>query len=116
MNKSAFSMLLIITDGILEDKEMSKMIDLISEMAHHNVSIIIVGVGSADFSNMEKLDGDAGEDGLPSLKNTKGERVKRDIVQFAQFKDGATPNTRQLQEKIMQELPCQMRSYMKGKK
>ena len=114
VNKSAFSMLLIITDGILEDKEMSKMIDLISEMAHHNVSIIIVGVGSADFSNMEKLDGDAGEDGLPSLKNTKGKEVERDIVQFVQFEETNDPVS--IKEKIFYELPHQIISFQQQTK
>lgn len=45
------------------------------------VSIIIVGVGGADFSAMEFLDGD---DGI--LRSATGEAAARDIVQFVPFR------------------------------
>lgn len=54
-------------------------------MSRLPLSIIIVGVGPADFKAMELLDGD---DGV--LRSTVGEAVSRDIVQFVpfrQFKD-----------------------------
>merc|ERR1712013_16402 len=41
------------------------------------LSIIIVGVGEADFSKMDELDGDDG-----ALRNSKGVKAERDIVQF----------------------------------
>ena len=47
------------------------------------MSIIIVGVGSADFSAMSKLDGDD-EDSV--LMSQNGEPVARDIVQFVPFR------------------------------
>ena len=47
------------------------------------MSIIIVGVGSADFSAMSELDGDD-EDGV--LTSQRGELVARDIVQFVPFR------------------------------
>ena len=40
------------------------------------LSIIIVGVGQADFDAMEELDGDK----VP-LTNQRGQRAQRDIVQ-----------------------------------
>lgn len=48
------------------------------------MSIIIVGVGEADFKAMEVLDGDNGV-----LKSLSGEPVARDIVQFVPFKQFA---------------------------
>lgn len=45
------------------------------------MSIIIVGVGGADFSAMEFLDGD---DGI--LRSATGEAAARDIVQFVPFR------------------------------
>lgn len=45
------------------------------------MSIIIVGVGGADFSAMEFLDGDDGR-----LRSMSGETVMRDIVQFVPFR------------------------------
>jgi hypothetical protein len=46
------------------------------------MSLIIVGVGGADFSLMNFLDGDDG-----ALKSSSGHRAKRDIVQFVPFRD-----------------------------
>jgi hypothetical protein len=45
------------------------------------MSIIIVGVGFADFTAMDCLDSD---DGL--LKDPSGRRAVRDIVQFVPFR------------------------------
>ena len=50
--------------------------------SHLPMSVIIVGVGNADFTDMQILDGD---DGI--LRSPKGEPVLRDIVQFVPFKD-----------------------------
>jgi hypothetical protein len=45
------------------------------------MSIIIVGVGNADFDNMNQLDGDSG------LFHTNGKKCLRDIVQFVPFRN-----------------------------
>ena len=46
------------------------------------MSIIIVGVGNADFAAMEFLDGDS-----RVLRSYTGEEAVRDIVQFVPFRD-----------------------------
>lgn len=46
------------------------------------MSIIIIGVGNADFAAMEFLDGDAS-----MLRSNTGEEAVRDIVQFVPFRD-----------------------------
>ena len=46
------------------------------------MSVIIVGVGTADFSDMRMLDGD---DGI--LRSPSGDPACRDIVQFVAFKN-----------------------------
>lgn len=53
--------------------------------SYQPLSIIIVGVGNADFTDMQILDGD---DGV--LRSPKGEPVLRDIVQFVPFRDFKT--------------------------
>lgn len=58
---------------------MDRTIDLIVGNSNLPLSIIIVGVGNADFSNMNTLDGDNG------LFNSKGQMANRDIVQFVPF-------------------------------
>jgi len=68
-----YHILLIITDGAIHDMPATK--DLIVECSKYPLSIIIIGVGGADFSNMVELDGD---DAI--LKNSRGEAAQRDIV------------------------------------
>ena len=46
------------------------------------MSIIIVGVGEADFQAMDILDGDNG-----MLRDARGNYAKRDIVQFVPFRN-----------------------------
>lgn len=54
----------------------------IVEASYLPMSIIIVGVGRADFSAMEFLDSD---DKL--LRSARGDVAARDIVQFVPFRD-----------------------------
>jgi len=44
------------------------------------LSVIIVGVGNAEFTNMVRLDGDNG------LYSNQGKKAARDIVQFVPFR------------------------------
>lgn len=69
-----YQMLLIITDGIINDME--KTIDEIVRGSSLPMSIIIVGVGDADFSSMDILDAD--DDPLYSKKFKKF--MQSDIV------------------------------------
>lgn len=60
---------------------MDRTIDDIIQAANLPLSIIIVGIGSANFDNMNRLDGDNG------LYGQNGVRCPRDIVQFVPFRD-----------------------------
>ena len=55
-NNQKFYILVIITDGIIND--MNKTIDEIVRGSDLPLAIIIVGVGDADFSGMDTLDAD----------------------------------------------------------
>ena len=79
--------------------------DLIYQLAEYPCSIIIVGVGNADFSAMEELDGDDG-----ALTNQAGQRVARDIVQFVEFNQCMVRGD--LAEQVLKEVPDQVCSYM----
>lgn len=72
-------MLLIITDGVITDLDETRQ--AIVNAAKLPMSIIIVGVGGADFSAMEFLDSDSG-----ALRSPSGEVANRDIVQFVPFR------------------------------
>ena len=51
-----FHVLVIITDGIIND--MQKSIDEIVRGSNLPAAVIIIGVGDADFSSMDQLDAD----------------------------------------------------------
>lgn len=73
-------MLLIITDGVITD--IDQTCSAIVAASRLPMSIIIVGVGGADFGAMEFLDSD---DTL--LHSPQGDVASRDIVQFVPFRE-----------------------------
>jgi vacuolar-type H+-ATPase subunit F/Vma7 len=78
-NNQKYIILLIITDGVISD--MDDTIDEIVKGSSLPLSIIIIGVGDANFDSMNILDGD--DEPLYS-KKTKS-YMKSDIVQFVPF-------------------------------
>ena len=103
-----YYVLLILTDGCIND--MQQTCDIIVEASYLPLSIIIVGIGNADFSLMETLDGDQ----FP-LRNSRGELRKRDIVQFVKFDDFKKNNAidygTDLTEEVLKEIPTQVEEY-----
>uniref|UniRef100_A0A7N6B0F2 Copine-3 n=1 Tax=Anabas testudineus TaxID=64144 RepID=A0A7N6B0F2_ANATE len=77
---SHYFVLLIITDGVITDMDQTRT--AIVAASRLPMSIIIVGVGGADFSAMEFLDSD---DRL--LHSPTGDLASRDIVQFVPFRN-----------------------------
>ena len=69
-----YYVLLIITDGIITD--MANTIRAIIAASYLPMSIIIVGVGDADFDAMDALDSD------DALLSNGSSKAQRDIVQF----------------------------------
>jgi len=67
-----YIILLILTDGEIHD--MNNTINSIIGAAHLPISIIIIGIGNADFGKMVTLDGDDG------LWNHQGVKAQRDLV------------------------------------
>lgn len=62
------------------------------------LSIVIVGIGQADFGKMDTLDGDAG------LVNSKGQKAARDLVQFVPFRN-FNGNQAALAKAVLAEIP-----------
>jgi hypothetical protein len=75
-----YHVFIIITDGEIHD--MKETIDIIVQLSQFPVSIIIIGVGEDDFSNMRRLDGDNDR-----LRSSSGQLAVRDIVQFVKIAD-----------------------------
>ena len=64
-------MLLIITDGEINDMDATKA--ALVQAAQEPLSIVVVGVGSANFASMKQLD---------NLKLVLANGVRRDLVEF----------------------------------
>lgn len=79
MGKHNYNVLLILTDGTIHD--MPKTIARLVDLALLPASVIIIGLGDADFDDMVKLDGD----GPDRLTDAAGRVACRDIVQFVEF-------------------------------
>uniref|UniRef100_A0A8C5B5W6 Copine-3 n=1 Tax=Gadus morhua TaxID=8049 RepID=A0A8C5B5W6_GADMO len=101
-----YFVLLILTDGEITDFDQTK--EAVVRASRLPLSIIIVGVGPADFKAMELLDGD---DGL--LRSTTGEAVARDIVQFVPYTKFADAPPGALAKSVLAEVPNQLVSYFK---
>ena len=96
---------MILTDGIIND--MNETINSIVEGSKLPLSIIIIGIGDADFSNMDLLDGDE-----KPLIDSYGEIRKRDIVQFVEFNSFKKNNdNKELAEEVLKEIPRQVEEY-----
>lgn len=85
------------------------------EASHLPMSIIIVGVGSADFGAMDELDADT----VPLSYN--GLNAVRDIVQFVPFRNfqsvsNPTLARAYLAKEVLAEIPDQVVEYMKNKR
>jgi len=103
--RQKYHVLLILTDGEINDMRIA--IDAIVQAAKLPMSIIIVGVGSADFSSMKALDGDGGP-----LKSAAGEPACRDIVQFVSFREFAAKGASMLAQEVLAEIPSQLLKHM----
>lgn len=72
-------MLLLLTDGAVTDVEATR--EAVVQASNLPMSVIIVGVGGADFEAMEQLDADDGP-----LRTRRGEVAARDVVQFVPYR------------------------------
>ncbi|XP_056901607.1 copine-4-like isoform X5 [Takifugu flavidus] len=103
-----YFILLILTDGVITD--MADTREAIVQASHLPMSIIIVGIGNADFSDMQMLDGGEG-----ILCSTRGEPVLRDIVQFVPFRNFKNASPAALAKSVLAEVPNQVVEYYNNK-
>jgi len=93
-----------LTDGIINDLE--KTIDEVVKGSTSPLSIIIVGIGNADFDQMEQLDADD----APLYSKLLRKYAARDIVQFVPFRD-VKNDPHRLAKEVLAEVPRQLVSY-----
>ena len=108
--KSIYNILMILTDGIIDD--MNETIDSLVESSFLPISVIIIGIGNADFSVMNKLDADDNP-----LYDKNDRKADRDLVQFVPFINFQNDGQK-LAEQVLEEVPRQIVEYyqLKNKK
>jgi hypothetical protein len=94
VNPLSYTLLLLLTDGAVTDVEATKQ--ALQAVADAPISMVIVGIGNADFSAMQFLD-----------DFEKREGMSRDIVQFVQFNKHAHDKT-SLTRATLEEIPDQL--------
>ncbi|KAG2262840.1 hypothetical protein Bca52824_069919 [Brassica carinata] len=107
-NAKRYYVLLIITDGVITDLQETR--DALVSASDLPLSILIVGVGGADYKEMEVIDGDKGE----RLESSSGRVASRDIVQFVALRDIQYGEV-SVVEALLAELPSQFLAYMKNR-
>jgi hypothetical protein len=96
--KLSYSILLILTDGIITDMKDTK--DALVRAADLPLSVVIVGIGNADFDAMDELDGD-----ITPVRDSKGRTIARDIVQFVAFNKFKNRHYSFLSQEVLMEIP-----------
>ena len=95
---------MILTDGIIND--MRETIDSIVDASDSPLSIIIVGVGDANFDEMHELDADDNH-----LRSSRGVLMKRDIVHFVPYRKYLSNTAFGLAEEVLEEVPRQVDEF-----
>ena len=98
-----YQILMIITDGQINDMPETKR--QIVNLSKLGCSVIIIGVGNADFSGMNELDGDGS-----LLRDEGGNACERDVVQFVAFNEAIKMGN--LAEIVLKEIPRQFCDHM----
>uniref|UniRef100_A0A5F9DH20 Copine-1 n=1 Tax=Oryctolagus cuniculus TaxID=9986 RepID=A0A5F9DH20_RABIT len=104
---SQYFVLLLLTDGAVTDVEATR--EAVVRASNLPMSVIIVGVGNADFEAMEQLDADGGP-----LRTHFGEAAARDIVQFVPYRRFQNAPREALAQTVLAEVPTQLVSYFKA--
>ncbi len=103
-----YEILMILTDGLIND--MDETVKLLIDCESLPLSVIIIGIGNSDFTNMIYLDGD-----VEPLTDNNGRVTRRDLVQFVEyekFKNGFySGNNNELSEEVLKEIPKQIEEY-----
>ena len=102
-DKLKYNVLMILTDGMIDDVD--NTINELVDGSFLPLSVIIIGVGTADFSTMNVLDADDNP-----LVNSRGVKAARDLVQFVPFlKYESNPD--RLAQEVLAEIPRQILEY-----
>ena len=102
-DKLKYNILMILTDGMIDD--IDETINELVKGSFLPLSVIIIGIGKAEFGSMKVLDADENP-----LVNSGGQRAARDLVQFVPFLNYENDPQRLAQE-VLAEIPRQILQY-----
>lgn len=103
-----YFVLLMLTDGVLSDMAETKL--AVIRASRLPMSIIIVGVGNANFASMNELDAD------DKLLKVGKQQAERDIVQFVPFREFPASDPGRLASAVLAEVPQQLEQYMTNRR
>lgn len=99
-----YSILFILTERLIDD--MQQTINQIVMASDAPLSIIIVGVGNANFSNMNKLNANE-----HPLKASNGKSMKRNVVHFVTLSKIQNCPSQQLENELLEDIPFQIHQF-----
>ena len=102
--KMHYHILMILTDGQIDDMQETK--DALVEASFLPISVIIIGIGNGNFTNMNILD--ANENPLYDSRNRKADR---ELVQFVPYNKFKGQNIKRLAEEVLAKIPKQVCDY-----
>jgi hypothetical protein len=103
INHLKYTVLMLLTNGIVND--MNECVDLLVKGEKLPLSVIIIGIGKSDFSQMEELNAE-----INPLISYDGERCCRDLIQFVAFEKYKC-NGMKLAETVLEAIPKQIITY-----
>lgn len=103
LKENIYHILMIMTDGSISDTQ--ETVDAIIKCTVLPINIVIIGIGNANFSTINMLDGDE-----HPLKDSKGNECTRDIVQFVPFNKYKN-DPEALAAAVLEEIPSQVLEY-----
>ena len=107
--KQKYTVLLVIADGSIND--MDETIEELIALCDYPCSVSIVGVGDADFSDMNTLDA------KKKKLSSGGKSASRDIVSFTSYREMTKTGVSifDLANCLMSEIPDHLLAFMEGK-
>ena len=105
-NKLNYNILLIISDGEVDD--INEIINKIIKSSKLPLSIVIIGIGANVTEDMKRLNGENGK-----LRDSNGEYLEKDIVQYVHFND-FNENIDKLTQEVFRYIPQQIKDYFQN--
>lgn len=109
----SYHVLLVLCDGQFQD--IAQAVNMLVDASSLPLSVVIVGIGSDDFSDMIRLDGDyttsTGEQREKRLQHSNGTFASRDIVQFVAMRSYGLVQSSRLARDVLKEIPKQCTDY-----